>query len=92
MHDICKNLGKADIVISHNSPLSIHDSRDDGNNDIAHLGFEGLNEYMRKHCPKYLIHGHQHINKTTNYLGVKVVGIYGASILDVDTGNLEKIF
>lgn len=71
MDDICRNLGKADIIISHNSPLGIHDSFADGTEDIAHLSFAGLRDYIKKHCPKYLIHGYQHIDKLTNYIGTK---------------------
>jgi len=80
-------LKKVDIVLSHNSPFKIHDY-----DDIAHYGFMPLKNYIKKHNPKYCIHGHQYINKETNFLETKVIGICGASILDVDSGNLERIF
>lgn len=91
INDICMRIEKTDIIISHNSPMGIHDSSDDVG-DLAHLGFVGLLEYIKEKSPKYCIHGHQHINKTTNYLGTKVIGIYGGSILDVNTGQIEQIF
>ena len=89
--EVCRNLKKADIIISHNSPYGIHDtSNEEG--DIAHIGFIGLTNYIEKNKPKYCIHGHQHVNKTTEYLGTKVVGIHGITILDTDTGHIEEIF
>lgn len=90
MHDICENIEKVDIVLSHNSPMGIHDS--DATEDIAHIGFMAIRDYIKKHNPKYSIHGHQHIDKETNYLGTKVIGVYGASILDIESGQIIKIF
>ena len=84
---ICHHLDRADIIISHNSPFEIHDEK-----DIAHIGYQGLREYIERHRPKYCVHGHQHIDKVTKYLSTKVVGIHGASILNTDTGHIEKIF
>ena len=85
---VCYHMNSADIIISHNSPFEIHDDKD----DIAHVGYQGLLDYIEKCKPKYCVHGHQHIDKVTKYLDTKVIGIYGASILDINTGWLEKIF
>lgn len=85
---ICHHLDKADIIISHNSPFGIHDDKE----DIAHIGYQGLWEYIGRHRPKYCVHGHQHIDKVTKYLSTKVIGIHGASIFDINTGCLEKVF
>lgn len=89
--NICKNLDYADIIISHNSPLGIHDSYNT-DRDIAHLGFQGLLYYIKDKKPIYCIHGHQHINKLTKIEGVNVLGVHGASILDLDLGEIIRIF
>lgn len=54
----CETLPKANILLSHTSPYGIHDD-----NSSSHQGLIGLRNYIDKHCPKYNIHGHQHIDK-----------------------------
>lgn len=61
-----------DVFISHNSPRGIHE-RD----DYHYAGFDGLENYLIEHKPKYLFHGHQHINKETQYGETKVLCVYG---------------
>lgn len=80
-------LPSADIILSHTSPYGIHET-----NGYSHKGLFGIWNYIEKHHPKYNIHGHQHIDKIT-YLenGTTVIGIYGASVLCYETGELTKI-
>lgn len=83
---LLENLPYADIVASHNSPKTIHDKA-----GIAHEGYEGLIGYMEKHSPKYVLHGHQHINQITRYKNTIVMGMYGGLILDTLTGEIELV-
>ncbi len=67
-----------DIFLSHNSPRGIHD-KDDG----IHYGFDGLNTYLAKAKPTWLIHGHQHAKRETLVAETRVIGVYGYQIIDV---------
>jgi len=83
----CNILPKADVLLSHTSPYGIHDDE-----SSSHQGLIGLREYIDKHCPRYNIHGHQHVDrKTVLESGTIVIGIYGASILEFETGEITKI-
>lgn len=84
--EMTSNLPKADIIISHNSPFGIHDKNYD-----SHVGYKGLISYINKYSPLYCIHGHQHINKVTKHNDTHVVGVYGASILNTNTNDIENI-
>ena len=76
-----------DIVVSHNSPLGIHDKE-----DLAHRGYSALKSYIEKYNPSYLVHGHQHINNVTTHKNTTIIGIYGGVILNTKTGNMEHLF
>lgn len=75
-----------DILISHNSPMGIHDK-----DRTTHEGFRALSVYIEKYQPKYAFHGHQHINKETMIGRTKVVGVYGGWIFDLNTGSKQEI-
>ena len=51
-----RRLPGADVLLTHCPPLGINDDPD----DPAHVGFEGLLEWVRKHRPRHLLHGHTH--------------------------------
>ena len=84
LHDqieVCKYMSAfpaVDILIAHNSPRGIHD-RDDG----IHEGFDGLNNYIIEHKPKYLFHGHQHVNQETECDGTRVICVYGFKVMEI---------
>ena len=67
-----------DIFVSHNSPKGIHD-RD----DYVHVGFEGLNIYIERTSPQFLIHGHQHVNTQSRLAETEVVGVFGHNVLKI---------
>ena len=67
-----------DIFVSHNSPRGVHD-KDDG----IHTGFDALVEYIRRHKPKVLVHGHQHTDSVTVVDSTKVIGVYGHKVIEV---------
>ena len=49
--------GGVDIIVTHAPPRGVGDA-----NDNAHRGFEVFLEMMDKYKPKYLLHGHVHMN------------------------------
>lgn len=71
-------LPPADILVCHNSPRGIHD-REDG----IHLGFEALNDYLRRAGPRLLLHGHQHVSRETQVGKTRVLGLYGHRLIEI---------
>lgn len=67
---------RVDILISHNSPMGIHDK-----DDAIHTGFRALTDYIDRHQPRLVIHGHQHVNKLTQRGATQILGVYGHSIV-----------
>lgn len=49
--------GGVDIVVTHAPAKGLGDSE-----DPAHWGFEALRELLDKYQPKYMLHGHVHLN------------------------------
>ena len=68
-----------DVFICHNSPRDIHDRDDE-----VHHGFSAFGTYMNNKNPRYLIHGHQHVNEETFMHRTKVIGIYGHKYLVIE--------
>ncbi len=71
-----------DILLTHAPPRGIGDGE-----DLCHRGFECFLDFMDKYKPKYLLHGHVHLedmnaNRTTLYNETKVVNIYKSYIID----------
>ena len=51
--EVCKQLQKADILISHDGPYN-------KNKDDAHCGLQGIDWYIKNNKPKLLFYGHHH--------------------------------
>jgi uncharacterized protein len=80
---LAKRLPAADVLISHCPPLGINDDPD----DPAHVGFEGLLDWVRRHEPRHLLHGHTHpiAGRTmTRFEGTRVHWIHGARVVQLD--------
>ena len=65
-----------DILITHAPPRGMGDGE-----DLCHKGFECFLQFMEKFRPKYLLHGHVHLDdlnapRVTEYKGTKVINIY----------------
>ena len=58
-----------DIVVTHAPPAGIGDG-----DDPAHQGFEALVEFINKYKPKYLLHGHMHLNYGQDQTRVRECG------------------
>ena len=64
-----KKQGGVDIVVTHAPPAGIGDMEDN-----AHQGFEALLELMEQYKPKYLLHGHVHLNYGMDQTRVREFG------------------
>ena len=51
---LLRKLGPVDVVLAHSPPLGVNDDPD----DPAHIGLEGLREYVERERPAMLLHGH----------------------------------
>lgn len=74
-----------DILITHAPPRGIGDGE-----DLCHRGFECFLDFMDKYKPKYLLHGHVHLDdmnspRITEYNQTKVINIYKNFIIDDDS-------
>ena len=76
-----------DIVLTHSPPEGIHDM-----DTVTHRGFRIFNHIIKKHRPKYHIHGHTHLNYGRSHERVSrvddtyVINAYGFYILDFEKG------
>jgi Icc-related predicted phosphoesterase len=51
---LLRRLGPVDVLLAHSPPLGVNDDPD----DPAHIGLEGLREYVERERPAMLLHGH----------------------------------
>jgi uncharacterized protein len=80
---LAKRLPAADVLISHCPPLGINDDPD----DPAHVGFEGLLDWVRRHRPRHLLHGHTHPVAglaMKEFEGTRVHWVHGARVLQLN--------
>lgn len=72
-----KRAGGVDIIVTHTPPLGYGDGA-----DYAHRGFSCFLELIDRYQPKYLIHGHVHMNYGTDilreleYKGTKIINAF----------------
>ena len=79
---LIRKLPPADVLICHCPPFGVNDDPD----DPAHIGFHALREWVDRHQPKVLMHGHTHPNPATltDRLGdTRVVYVNGARVVDL---------
>jgi Icc-related predicted phosphoesterase len=80
---LAKRLPAADVLLTHCPPRGIND--DPG--DPAHVGFEGLLDWVRRHEPRHLLHGHTHPMSgevMTRFDATRVHWIRGAKVVQLD--------
>jgi uncharacterized protein len=80
---LARRLPAADVLICHCPPRGIND--DPG--DPAHVGFEGLLDWVRRHRPRHILHGHTHPTggtSTTEFEGSRVHWVQGARVIVLD--------
>ncbi len=73
-----------DIVVTHAPPFGVGDD-----SDPAHRGFEAFLKLIDKYQPKYLLHGHVHLNygkdqtRVREYHGTQVINVCERYVLDI---------
>ncbi len=81
-----KRYGRAlDILITHAPPRGMGDGE-----DLCHKGFDCFLQFMEKYKPRYLLHGHVHLDdinapRVSEFCDTKVINIYKNYILEDDT-------
>ena len=53
---LAKKLPAADVLLCHCPPLGVNDDPD----DPSHIGMKGLREWVERHEPRHILHGHVH--------------------------------
>ena len=79
---LARHLPAADVLVCHCPPLGINDEPD----DPAHLGFEALREWVERHRPRYILHGHTTPDPRTRVHhvgGSQVVWVRGSRIVEL---------
>jgi Icc-related predicted phosphoesterase len=70
-----------DILITHSPAFGIHDGQ-----DPAHRGFRAFLRFMARFRPRYLLHGHHHIQRAevcqTRYLQTEVINVYPFRVIE----------
>jgi uncharacterized protein len=77
---LVRGLPPADVLVCHCPPAGVNDEPD----DPAHVGIVGLRDWVERHHPRYLLHGHTTPDPRTrtNRVGVTVVEwVRGARIV-----------
>jgi Icc-related predicted phosphoesterase len=72
-----------DILVTHSPPFGIGDST-----DACHTGFKAFLPLLDKYKPRYMFHGHMHLNygrakRTIDYNGTTIVDAYQYHIMDI---------
>jgi Icc-related predicted phosphoesterase len=79
---LARRLPAADVLLCHCPPWGVNDERD----DPAHVGFRALREWVERHQPRYLLHGHTTPDPRTRVhrLGpTNVIWVRGAVTIDL---------
>jgi uncharacterized protein len=79
---MAKRLPGADVLLCHCPPLGINDDPE----DPAHIGFEALRDWIDRHEPRHVLHGHTHPlpGRTVKRYGETLVHyVSGAQILEL---------
>jgi Icc-related predicted phosphoesterase len=80
---LARKLPGADILLCHCPPEGIDDDPD----DPAHVGFAGLRDWVDRHHPRHLLHGHTHPTPgrlVERYGDTRVHWVQGAKVLRLD--------
>ena len=86
-----RKYGRAlDILITHAPPRGMGDGE-----DLCHRGFECFLSFMEKYRPKYLLHGHVHLDdinapRVSEFMDTKVINIYKNYILEDESLGARK--
>lgn len=67
-----------DIFVTHNSPRNMHERDSE-----VHVGFEAFNRYIERAQPRFVFHGHQHVNQETVIGRTRVIGVFGQRRIEI---------
>jgi len=70
---------RVDVFIAHNSSRGYHEFDDD-----VHQGFDAFLTYIELNQPRYFIHGHQHLARTTQIGATTLIGVYGEAGIELE--------
>jgi Icc-related predicted phosphoesterase len=79
---LAARLPAADVLLCHCPPFGVNDDPD----DRAHVGFHGLRDWVERHGPRYVLHGHTTPDprtRTHRLNGAEVVWVRGAMTLEL---------
>jgi uncharacterized protein len=79
---LARKLPAAAVLLAHCPPWGVNDEPD----DPAHVGFRALREWVERHQPRLLLHGHTTPDprtRTERLGATKIVWIRGARVLDL---------
>ena len=83
--------GGVDIVVTHAPAKGLGDSTDN-----AHRGFEALLSLLDRYQPKYMLHGHVHLNygpdrtRKRQYGNTTVINTCGRYVLEIPEGEFPE--
>jgi uncharacterized protein len=80
--EMAERLPAADVLLCHCPPSGVNDEPD----DPAHVGFEALRDWVERHEPRYLLHGHTTPDPRTRVdrLGAtEVIWVRGVALLEL---------
>ena len=83
---LAKHLPPADVLVCHCPPQGVNDEPD----DPAHLGFEVLREWVERHRPRYILHGHTTPDPRTRvhrFRDSHVVWVRGSRVVELRDGR-----
>jgi Icc-related predicted phosphoesterase len=81
--EMSRRLPAADVLLCHCPPWGVNDEPD----DPAHLGFQALRDWVERHEPRYLLHGHTTPDPRmrVDHLGAtEVVWVRGVALLELE--------
>ncbi|WPQ60005.1 metallophosphoesterase family protein [Paenibacillus polymyxa] len=84
---LCEELPPVDILLCHNSPSGYHDQA----GHPVYQGFRGVHDYMDRCHPRFLFHGHHHVNTVDYYMDTTLVGVFGVIIYDFKSKSKECV-
>jgi Icc-related predicted phosphoesterase len=79
---LARRLPAADVLLCHCPPRGVNDDAD----DPAHVGFDGLREWMLAHNPRLVLHGHTHPQPgriATRVGDTRVAYVNGARVVEL---------
>ena len=82
---LAKKLPAADVLVCHCPPSGVNDEPD----DCAHLGFEALRDWVERHRPRYILHGHTTPDPRTRvhrFNGSEVIWVRGSRVVELRDG------